>query len=738
VTAVTPYGRRHVEELATALPAFAPSVDTASRWGRLMASVFGDGGRLLAAGNGGSAAQAQHLTAELVGRYHQDRPPFSAICLTAETSTLTAVINDYPPAELFARQVQAHGRPGDILVLFSTSGRSPNVVSAALRGRECGLTVLALTGPAPNPLADASHEALCVDAGYTATVQELHLVSLHLMCAALDHELGIDSPRAVSRDAPPDSSVRESGASAPSARVDVSQMHRPVSTPHPASEKPARGPLVIIGDALLDVDVIGTAHRLAPDAPVPVLDDIVEQPRPGGAGLAAQMAARDGHDVILVTGVGDDEAGAALVRLLEQDVRIVALPYDGPTPVKRRVRSGNQSLLRLDTGTRPGRYGDVAAAVAGALDGAGCVLVSDYGRGITALPAVRNLLAGLPNPVPVVWDPHPRGSAPVPGTHLVTPNRTEAAEGAERFGAAPHAQELTGLAAVNADASALVAAWQSRAVAVTLGSAGALLTYGDGAPTVSPAPAVHCVDPCGAGDRFAVTAALELGRGRLPTEAVAAAVHAASAYVAAGGPATLADAATQAGPGISATEVSLPPAAAHAQPDGTDGQVAVLLDSVRATGGTIVAAGGCFDLLHAGHVATLQGARRLGECLVVCINSDASVARLKGPGRPLVPASDRVRVLLALQCVDAVVVFDEDTPEAILERLRPDIWVKGGDYAGADVPEAAVLSRWGGQVVTLAYLAGRSTTLLAATAAGSAGPAPHTHPSTTHPEEMTS
>lgn len=499
---------------------------------------------------------------------------------------------------------------------------------------------------------------------------------------------------------------------------------------------------MIIGDALLDVDVVGTAHRLAPDAPVPVLDDIVEHPRPGGAGLAAQMAARDGHDVVLVTGVGDDEAGSVLIGLLEHDVHVVALPYDGPTPVKRRVRSGSQSLLRLDTGTTPGRYGDVTAAVADALVGAGCVLVSDYGRGITALPAVRERRAALPNTVPVVWDPHPRGSAPVPGTHLVTPNRTEAAAEAKRLGEAPHTPELTGLAAVNADASALVTAWQSRAVAVTLGSGGALLTYGDGAPTVSPAPAVHCVDPCGAGDRFAVTAALELGLGSLPTEAVAAAVHAASAYVAAGGPVTLAGpatpagAATLAGPMTSAT--ALPPRPPHAQPDGTDREIAALLDSVRGTGGTIVAAGGCFDLLHAGHIATLQGARRLGDCLVVCINSDASVSRLKGPGRPLVPASDRARVLLALECVDAVAVFDEDTPEAILERLRPDIWVKGGDYAGADVPEAAVLSRWGGQVVTLAYLAGRSTTRLAATAASSAGPAPLTHPSTTHSEEMTS
>jgi rfaE bifunctional protein nucleotidyltransferase chain/domain len=142
----------------------------------------------------------------------------------------------------------------------------------------------------------------------------------------------------------------------------------------------------------------------------------------------------------------------------------------------------------------------------------------------------------------------------------------------------------------------------------------------------------------------------------------------------------------------------------------------------------VVATGGCFDLLHAGHVATLRAARQLGDCLVVCLNSDDSVRRLKGPTRPLVPAADRVRVLEALECVDAVVVFDEDTPAEVLTRIRPDIWAKGGDYAGADVPEAAVLETWGGQAVVLPYLQGRSTTRLVHDAAQQAEGATGTHP----------
>ncbi|MDG9721102.1 D-glycero-beta-D-manno-heptose 1-phosphate adenylyltransferase, partial [Streptomyces sp. DH24] len=143
-----------------------------------------------------------------------------------------------------------------------------------------------------------------------------------------------------------------------------------------------------------------------------------------------------------------------------------------------------------------------------------------------------------------------------------------------------------------------------------------------------------------------------------------------------------------------------------------------LADRVRAAHGTVVAAGGCFDLLHAGHVGLLQAARRLGDCLVVCVNSDASVRRRKGADRPVNPLADRVRVLSALACVDAVAVFDEDTPERLLTDLRPDVWVKGGDYTGADLPEAALLEEWGGQAVLLPYLDGRSSTGLLARATG--------------------
>ncbi|MFE6222491.1 MULTISPECIES: SIS domain-containing protein [unclassified Streptomyces] len=182
--------RRHCRSLCHALESLeGTELARLARWGGRLADVLTAGGRLLAAGNGGSAAQAQHLTAELVGRYREERPAYSALSLHAETSSVTAIGNDYGFDEVFARQVAAHGRPGDLLILLSTSGRSPNLLTAAATARARGLGVWALTGPAPNPLAQAAHDAVCVDGATTATVQEAHLVAVHLLCACFDAAL---------------------------------------------------------------------------------------------------------------------------------------------------------------------------------------------------------------------------------------------------------------------------------------------------------------------------------------------------------------------------------------------------------------------------------------------------------------------------------------------------------------------------------------------------------------------
>jgi len=181
----------HFAALRRALAGMDADGSRIESWGRHLAGVLSGGGRLLACGNGGSAAEAQHLTGELVGRFLHDRRPLSALALHADTSALTAIGNDYGETELFARQVVAHGRPGDVLVALSTSGTSRNVVSAVKAAHEVGMTTWALTGPAPNTLAAISDDAVAVPAPSMATVQEIHLVVVHVLCAALDEALGV-------------------------------------------------------------------------------------------------------------------------------------------------------------------------------------------------------------------------------------------------------------------------------------------------------------------------------------------------------------------------------------------------------------------------------------------------------------------------------------------------------------------------------------------------------------------
>jgi D-sedoheptulose 7-phosphate isomerase len=180
---------RQIADLVSALERVQPAAAQLSDWGVQLAGVLAGGGRLLACGNGGSAAEAQHLTAELVGRFMDEREPLSAIALHADTSAATAIVNDYGVEELFARGVRAHGRPGDVLVALSTSGTSRNVLAAVKAAQEIGVTTWALTGPAPNPLVAMSDGAIAVEAESTATVQEVHLVLVHGLCTALDEVL---------------------------------------------------------------------------------------------------------------------------------------------------------------------------------------------------------------------------------------------------------------------------------------------------------------------------------------------------------------------------------------------------------------------------------------------------------------------------------------------------------------------------------------------------------------------
>ena len=284
--------------------------------------------------------------------------------------------------------------------------------------------------------------------------------------------------------------------------------------------------ITVVGDTLLDEDIDGSATRLSPDAPVPVVEIASRVSRAGGAGLVARMLAADGVDASLVTVLGRD-AAADRIRGLLAGVRIIAGDAGAPTPIKTRVRAGGFPIARLDEGCEPPPTPQATDEMLRAIALADAIIVADYGRGLTAHPAIRLALAERAASVPLVWDPHPRGTSPVPSTALATPNQAEAAA-------------IVGVAreAVHTPAAirALHEAWECRAVAITLGEDGALLSRGMRDDRLwFAADRVTTHDPCGAGDRFSASAIAALAAGAELADAVRDAVAAASAYLARGG-----------------------------------------------------------------------------------------------------------------------------------------------------------------------------------------------------------
>jgi D-beta-D-heptose 7-phosphate kinase / D-beta-D-heptose 1-phosphate adenosyltransferase len=437
--------------------------------------------------------------------------------------------------------------------------------------------------------------------------------------------------------------------------------------------------VLVIGDVLLDRDIEGSVHRVSPDAPVPVVEVGQVKERAGGAGLAATLLAREGIEVRLVTALADDEPAKRLSALLTDRIPVTGILTAPGTRCKTRIRSAGQALLRLDVDPPVEACGNDEQAdleaLEEALEEADAVLVSDYAGGVVSHPGVRKVLRRWASQIAMVWDPHPRGSEPVPGVTLATPNRSEGTH----FGG--------GATEPDRAAAELRSRWEAWAVAVTDGANGVFTASGGGPTHFTPTPFQHQGDTCGAGDRFAGTVTAELAAGTLARDAVAAAVADTAAWLAAGG--------------VSAPDE---PSAVEDQPDAE-----TLIRRIRSSGGTVVATGGCFDVLHAGHVASLEAARRLGDALVVLVNSDESVRHLKGPDRPVHGIEDRCAVLRSLRCVDAVFVFDGTDPCEALDRLRPDVWAKGGDYTAEMLPEAPLIESWGGRVVVVPYLPGRST-----------------------------
>ncbi|WP_433875995.1 D-glycero-beta-D-manno-heptose 1-phosphate adenylyltransferase [Sinomonas atrocyanea] len=452
--------------------------------------------------------------------------------------------------------------------------------------------------------------------------------------------------------------------------------------------------IVVVGDTLLDIDLAGHAGRLCPDGPAPVVDVQSRRERAGGAGLVATLLAQDGHDVDLVTALSDDSA-ADRVRSLLPSVRLHEGVLGGPTPTKMRVAADGQRVARIDEGCGQKPFPLVDESMLVPLEAADAIVVADYGRRLLEAPPLRAALEAAARRIPVVWDPHPHGARPMGGAAAVTPNLSELLDLSGR--------DVSGLGAIATAAGRLRERWHAQSVVVTLAERGALLCSGGSAIHIGvPSAGLRIDDSCGAGDRFASALAAALAGGSSLEEAVETAVATSVGFLAAGGVAAL-------------DPTPKPSNGQHpAESVGDDESPAfALARRVRAEGGRVVAAGGCFDLLHAGHLRLLEAARGLGDCLIVCLNSDSSVRRLKGEGRPVMDERDRADLLLGLSCVDAVEIFSEDTPERLLAGLRPDVWVKGSDYDAEQLPESALLRRWGGEVVTVPLQPGRSTTSLA-------------------------
>ncbi|WP_261165098.1 D-glycero-beta-D-manno-heptose 1-phosphate adenylyltransferase [Microbacterium sp. Marseille-Q6965] len=457
--------------------------------------------------------------------------------------------------------------------------------------------------------------------------------------------------------------------------------------------------VLVVGDVILDRWLRGGVRRLSREAPVPVVQEAEQVDCPGGAGNTAANLAALGARVRLVAAIGEDAEGAALRdRLAAAGVETGDLLVDGarPTASKTRVVGDDQILVRVDR-ARPGPAGGDRLLAAIAPEPGETLVICDYDGGLLDEEFARQLAARRPD-TRIVVDAHDVARWAPLRPDLVTPN---AGEAATLLGRALPEGPARADAVAGAATELLEAAGADRAV-VTLDRDGTVLLErrpdGTGEAThrtrARPAPEHQAT---GAGDTFVAAATVALAVGAAPAEAVDFAQRAADVVVSRPGTAVCALG-------------DLQPAASTAVP-GTLNHDALraALRRERERGHTIVFTNGCFDLLHLGHTAHLRQAKQLGDVLVVALNDDASVRRLKGPGRPVNPVEDRARVLEALESVDYVTVFREDSPSALLADLRPDIYAKGGDYVPEMLEETAVVRAYGGAVRILDFIPAHST-----------------------------
>ena len=465
-----------------------------------------------------------------------------------------------------------------------------------------------------------------------------------------------------------------------------------------------RGATVLcIGDAMLDRYVYGEASRISPEAPVPVLRVEREATMLGGAGNVARNVAALGGRAHFITLVGTDPIGQEFSRLASQISNVrpdFVTDATRPTPLKTRYIAGTQQLLRADQEMTVSVSGDVEEriidAALAAIPASQAVILSDYGKGVLSARVLEQVIAAAQTTgIPTLVDPKGRDYARYRGADLVTPNRKELSE-------------ATGLPTtdddqVTAAARRVVNVCGVGGVLATRGAEGMSLVGSSKEPQHFRAETREVFDVSGAGDTVIAAAGIALAAGFDEAEAVPLANVAAGIVVA------------KVGTAVARLDEVIAALHHHDSPE-TDAKLvtwdraAETMERWRTQGLKVGLTNGCFDLLHPGHVSLLKDARNACDRLIVAINGDASVTRLKGAGRPVQNESARAAVLSGMASVDLVVVFGQDTPVELLERLRPDILVKGSEYTADQVVGGDIVEGYGGRILLVDLVPGYSTT----------------------------
>ncbi len=457
---------------------------------------------------------------------------------------------------------------------------------------------------------------------------------------------------------------------------------------------------LVIGDVMLDRYLIGSVGRISPEAPVPIVLLNAQNERAGGAANVAANLALLGIKTHLIGCVGDDLEAASLSKLIA-DAGIennLLTSKSRPTIAKTRVVSGHQQMMRLDQESSAAFTADETAALQANIHAAlaknpAIVILSDYAKGLLSLDICQSIINTChTQKIPVLVDPKGSNYSKYIGATALTPNKKETAEACN-----------TNIndADLIAKASALKSCLNLQFFAVTRGEEG--ITLIDDTAHHLPATAKQVFDVSGAGDTVIATLAAGLMGGLAPLAALQLANLAAGVVVGKVGtvPITQADL-------IEALQAEQGSEQAHKICDLA--QLMAKVDTWKKQKQKIVFTNGCFDLLHAGHVTYLEAAKKRGDKLILGLNTDRSVSAIKGPTRPVVHENDRARVLAALESVDAVILFDEDTPLNLINAIKPNVIAKGSDYSASQVVGGREVQSWGGEIALIDLVEGRSTT----------------------------